>query len=310
MFAFILVNYKTPQLVIDCLASLAPQIDGARDCAVVVDNLSGDDSAAIIQQAIRDRGWTWVTFVQSAVNGGFSAGNNLGMAAVDAEAYWLTNSDTIFRRDAVNQMQQALALHPEAGMISPRLEWPDEQPQISCFRPHSPITELMDAAKTGPIDKLFKGREVAIPVSDAPIRPQWTSFASVVLRQACVAQVGPMDEGFFMYYEDVDYGRRVTQAGWQILHWPAARVIHLRGGTSDVKAKTKARKRRPTYYYAARSRYLAKHYGKVGLWGANGLWLFGRAISKTRELLGNKAPHTCAHEAEDIWTNWRNPLQS
>ena len=308
--ALVVLNYRTPQLVIDCLRSFAPQIVAGRDCAVVVDNCSGDDSAEIIQTAINNEKWTWATFVAAPVNNGFSAGNNLGMQAISAEAYFLINSDTLARPNVLNTLHQALANHPKAGIISPRLEWPDETPQISCFRYHSPTSEFLEAAKTGPISKLLTSHEVALPIVNQQLHPEWTSFASVVVRHAVIEQVGWMDEGYFMYFEDVDYCRRVRAAGWDIVHVPAARMVHLRGGTSEVKAATKARKRRPAYFYQARARYFAKFYGgTIGLWVANVGWSFGRIIALLRELIGNKQPHTVAYEARDIWINWRDPLK-
>jgi len=112
-----------------------------------------------------------------------------------------------------------------------------------------------------------------------------------------------------MYYDDVDYCRNAQKAGWQILHYPKARVIHLRGGSGSLKADVAARKRPPVYAYESRSRYFAKFYGCFGLWLANLLWLLGRSISLGRELVGNKKPHTCEFQARDIWTNWRNPMK-
>ncbi len=89
---------------------------------------------------------------------------------------------------------------------------------------------------------------------------------------------------------------------------PECKVVHLRGGTSNVKAKTANLERRPSYYYAARSRYFAKHFGRFGLWWANVLWTIGRGIAWVRETFGRKEPHTCRKEAVDIWTNAWRPL--
>ncbi len=309
--ALIVLNYRTPQLVADCLYSFAQQIVAGRDCVVVVDNGSGDDSAEIIQALIDKEKWQWATVVTAPGNNGFSAGNNFGMQAVDAAAYFLVNSDTLARPNVLATLHTAFAERPRAGLISPRLEWPDETPQISCFRYHSPTSEFLEAAKTGPISKLLPNYSVAIPIQDRPIYPEWTSFASVVVRQAVIDEVGWMDEGYFMYFEDVDYCRRVRAAGWDIVHLPDARMVHLRGGTSDVKAATIAGKRRPAYFYRARSRYFAKFYGgSVGLWRANISWLFGRTIALLRETIGNKQPHTVDNEARDIWTNWKDPLSN
>ena len=239
----------------------------------------------------------------------FSAGNNLGIKAVIADAYLLLNSDTIVRPGAIKSLLEAMQAHPEAGLISPRLEWPDGTPQISCFRYHSPVSELIASAATGPITKLLKNYDVPIPVSDTPIEPHWTSFACVLIRREVIEQIGLMDEGYFMYFDDVDYCRRARNAGWKILHWPQARVVHLRGGSGSVKADLAARKRPKSYLYASRSRYFTKFYGPFGLLLANLFWLAGRTISLGRELVGNKQPHTCEFATQDIWMNWYKPME-
>ena len=309
--AVVILNYKTPQLVIDCLHSLKNEIDPAQDYVVVVDNCSPDDSAEIIQTTLTQNNWHWCSLIQPPNNAGFSAGNNFGMQSVAAEAYLLVNSDTIIRPNAITHLLDALEKHPEAGIISPRLEWPDTTPQISCFRDISPASQIINAAQTGPITKILKSFDIPIDVSDTPMQPDWTSFAAVLLRGTAVQQIGWMDEGYFMYFEDCDYCRRARNAGWQILHWPTARIVHLRGGSSNVKAATKARKRRPAYWYEARSRYFAKFYGgAAGLWVANLAWHSGQAVARLREVVGNKEPHHCDYEGRDIWLNWRTPLET
>ncbi|WP_206352149.1 glycosyltransferase family 2 protein [Tautonia rosea] len=309
--AIVILNYRTPLMLRDCLASLEDEVDPLQDRVVVVDNASGDDSVQQIQQAIDEHCWhDWVTLIASEVNGGFSAGNNLGIQAVHAQAYLLLNSDTIVRPGAIASLLAALDAHPEVGLIGPRLEWPDGRPQISCFRFPSPASELISAARTGPVTSLLRAFEVPIPVSDEPFEPQWISFACVLVRRAVIDQIGPMDEGYFMYFEDIDYCRRARQAGWGILSWPDAHVVHLRGGSSPVKEEMAARKRPRPYLYASRSRYFARFYGGVpGLFLANLLWYAGRLVSLSREYVGNKKPHTCEAEAIDLWTNWRSPLQ-
>jgi len=303
-----IVNYRTPKLVIDCLASLAEEVAGRDYLVVVVDNASGDDSVAQIERAIAKHNWDFVRVVASSVNGGFSAGNNLGINSAIADAYLLLNSDTIVRPGAISTLLQALA-EPKVGMVSPRLEWLDGTPQISCFSYRSPVSELIRAAATSPISKSLKKYDVPIPVADEPSNPPWTSFACVLIRHEVIAQIGLMDEGYFMYFDDLDYCRKARNAGWEILHLPQARVVHLRGGSSSVKADVAARKRPKQYYYASRSRYFATFYGDSGLTIANLFWLTGRSISALRELLGNKQPHTCEGEAQDIWHNWRSPMK-
>lgn len=309
----IILNYRTPQLVVDCLFSLQDQIKSDKQQVIVVDNASGDNSIEIIENVIKQQRWeNWVKLIPSAVNGGFSAGNNVGIKAVEAENYLLLNSDTIVREGAIAQLLNALETYPEAGIISPRLEWPDGTPQISCFRYHSPISELIKAAATGPVTKILSPYNVPIPVSNTPFEPQWISFACVLIRKAVIDQIGLMDEGYFMYFDDTDYCRRARDAGWKILYYPQARVVHLRGGSGTVKTEIATRKRPRPYLYASRSRYFAKFYGgQLGLLQANLFWLIGRSISLLREITKNrKESHINEKTIQDIWMSWRNPMQS
>jgi GT2 family glycosyltransferase len=309
--AAVVVNYRTPALTVDCLASLAGQhAPGLRLRAVVVDNASGDGSPDAIERAIADHGWSaWARVVRSPANAGFSAGNNLGIRSEEADAYWLLNSDTLARPGALAELARALDIRPDAGLVGPRLEWPDGTPQESCFRFHRPLSELVRSARTAPVSRLLGRYVVALPVSDEPLEPEWASFACILVRRAVIDRVGPLDDGYFMYFEDVDYCRRARAAGFTVLHWPAARVVHLRGQSGDVKKATAERRRRPGFFYAARNRYYAKFHGRrAGVLAANLCWTAGRAIAWAREAVGHKQPHTCLHEARDIWTNWRDPL--
>lgn len=309
--AIIILNYHTPTLVIQCLYSLQNQIETCKHSAVVVDNASEDASVEKIERAITANDWRqWVKVLQSPVNGGFSAGNNLGIEAVVADAYLLLNSDTIVQAGAIEALLNALTTHPEAGIISPRLEGSDGNPQISCFRYHSPVSELITSAATGPITKLLNFYDVPIPVSDEPIEPEWTSFACVMIRRAVIDQIGLMDERYFMYFEDLDYCRRARNNGWKLLHWPDAHVVHLRGGSGSVKSDVASRKRPPVYLYQSRSRYFSKFYGPMGLLTANLFWLAGRSISLVRELINHKRPHICEFAARDIWINCLGSLKS
>ncbi len=308
--AIIVINYRTPDLVEGCLASLEGQVDPERDAVVVVDNASGDGSDERIREMIVEKKWEkWVRLVCSPVNGGFAAGNNVGIRTVDASYYLLINSDTVARPGAIGCMIEALESKPGLGLIGPRLEWPDGTPQESCFNFRTPITELLTGARTSVLTRMFPGHMGTLPVSDDPIEPDWISFACVVIKRAVIEQVGLLDEGYFMYYDDIDYCRHARQAGWGVLYWPKAHVVHLRGGSGPVKELTKKLKRRPAYFYASRARYFAKYYSRTGLWLTNILWEFGRAVALLRETFGKKERHTCDREAIDIWANWLDPMR-
>ncbi len=309
--AVIILNYRRAELTIGCLESLAPEMSDHPDwCAVLVDNASDDGSADELERAINSNGWSqWLTFVRSPINTGFAGGNNIGFRTVQAEHYLLLNSDARVRHCAMTTLLGAAAANPRAGLIGPELQDPDATPQISCFRYRSPVSEMLAAAGTGVFDSMLRRFVVAIP-KDADSPPDWVSFACILIRRDVLEQVGEMDEGYFMYFEDIDFARRVRKAGWDVVYEPRAKVVHLRGGTSSVKAAIRKRQRIPRYYYEARSRYFAKFYGGIaGLVYTNAMWLAGRSVSLIREILRQKKSHTCLHEARDNWTNTLSPMK-
>ena len=306
--AIILLNYRTPDLVGPCLESLAGELRAPGRRLVVVDNASGDDSVARIRAAIRAQGLEdRAELIEAERNGGFSYGHNRGIEAVEADLYLLLNSDTLMRPGALDALVSAAEEDAGAGLIAPRLEWSDGIPQESCFRYASPASEFLAAARTGPLSALGRRFEVALPVpQDGLADVEWVSFAAVVIRREVLDAIGPLDEGYFMYFEDMDYCRRARQAGWRIRYAPSAGVVHLRGGSSSVKQRFSTRSRVPSYYWASRNRYFRRfHGGWAGVVFTNLLWLAGRAISKTRELLGSKVPHTAAQQSRDIWIGWK-----
>ena len=308
--AVILLNYRTPQLTLECLESLEGELDAEQDIAVIVENGSQDGSVGAISGAIQRRGWgRWTRLLPSETNLGFAGGCNLGIRSVEADAYLLLNNDTLVRPGAMASLLRAAKEHPEAGIIGARLEHLDGTPQVSCFHYQSPVSECIQSAATGPVTRLLRRFNVPIPASDVPMEPDWVCFAAALIRREVIDQIGYLEDGYFLYFDDVDYCRRARRAGCRVLHWPEARVVHLVGRSNPLESSKAERRRKPRYYYESRARYFAKFYGRVGLWAANLLWMAGRAVSLSRELVGNKRPHTCPREWLDNWMNWLHPFR-
>lgn len=303
--AVIVLNYKTPGLVVDCLQSLCGQIDAQNQEVIVVDNCSNDGSANQIESAIEDNGWgVWARVVRSPINGGFAAGNNVGIKAANAKVCLLLNSDTIVRDGAIATMMHTLAEHPKISMLGPLLEWPDGEHQTSTFRYRTPITEMLYASRLGVLGRLFPSHVVARPLDEMTSGVDWASFACMAIRQEVFDTIGLLDEEYFMYFEDMAMCRKATRAGFVIAYQPEAHVVHLRGGSSPVKEQTKQRKRRPGYYYAARSRYLRSSFGLMGHICGNLLWTIGWVLGSLRGRNG-----AVKNEYIDIWTSPKHRVQ-
>ncbi len=301
--AIIVLNYRTPEMVIDCLESLRDQVQP--NCqVVVVDNCSGDDSADIIENAIDEHGWgAWVRMERSPVNGGFAAGNNVGIRSIDAEIYLLLNSDTIVRAGAIETLLETLETHPDVHMLGPQLEWMDGKHQVSTFRYRTPMTELLYASSLGVFAKVFPSHVVARELHEWTKGIDWASFACIAIRKEVFDKVGLLDEGYFMYFEDMAFCRKATRAGFKIAYQPKAHVVHLRGGSSPVKEATKQRKRRPMYYANARSHYFRTFYGLRGHIVANVLWTIGYVVGSLRGRTG-----AVEKEWRDIWATPKHSM--
>ena len=147
----IILNYKTPELVIDCLESLKDQIEPGVS-VIVVDNASNDGSAERIEEAIASNGWgSWTRVLCSPVNGGFAAGNNFGIRAIEADAYILLNSDTIVLPNTIRALLEAMDARPDAGLIGPGCVSEDGSKDMSTFNFIRPLTAFVRSASTGPI---------------------------------------------------------------------------------------------------------------------------------------------------------------
>ena len=304
-----IINYRTGALTIQCVQSVLDDMAGIDGHVVVVDNRSDDGSAEEIEAWIAAQGADVpVTLVRSATNSGFSGGHNQGIAAREAAFYLVLNSDAVLRPGCLAAFLAAARANPEAGLISPRLEDEDTTPQVSHFRFASPASELIRGAASGPVTRLLDRYRIPLGTEPKPCQIEWASFACILLRHEMLAETGPMDEGYFLYFEDAEYCWRAARAGWRIHHAPEARVVHFRGGSAPVKKLTAAKKRVPAYYYASRTRFFYQTRGRLGLLGANLCWHFGRAIAQLRRLGGKPVPQVREAEARDNWTNFLNPL--
>lgn len=303
-----IINYRTGPMTLDCLASVLADI-GEEDVHVVVtDNASGDGSAEEIADWLAARPEAPVTLVRSAENTGFSGGHNQGMSAVAGRHYLLLNSDALLRPGFCRTILEAARANPKAGFVAPRIEHADGTGQISCFRFHGPFSELIRGACSGPVTRLLRRWNVPLDLDPDPEMIDWVSFACVLLNGEMVREIGPMDEGYFLYFEDAEYCLRGRRAGWGITREPRARAVHHQGGSGPVPSLAAARKRVPAYFYASRSRFLYQAHGTAGLWVANLTWYIGRGLAQLRRLAGKEVPKAAEAEARDLWVNAFNPL--
>lgn len=287
----IIVNYRTPALVVDCLCSLAPEIaaePGVR--VVVVDNRSGDDSLPVIGEAIRTHDWAgWCTLLAGEKNGGFSWGNNLAIRRLQADFnpdyIHLLNPDTMVRPGAVSRLLDFLESRPDVGIAGSRLLNVDGSVQRSAFRFHGIRSEIDRGMKFGPVTRLLHRHVVAPPPRDEAHVTDWVSGASMLIRREVFDAIGLLDEGYFLYYEETDFCLRAARAGFAIWYVPESQVVHLEGASTGI---TQTAKRLPRYWFASRRRYFRKNHSALYEFLVNGGYCLSLASWRVRRRVQRK----------------------
>jgi hypothetical protein len=294
----VIVNYRTAELVVDCLRSLTDEVAALPGTRVVVaDNGSGDGSAERISEAIVEQGaGAWAQVLALEENVGFARGNNQAIAPALAEKQpptyvLLLNPDTVVRPGAIEKLVAFLDAHPEAGIAGSRLEYPDRTPQRSAFRFHTAASEFEGAIRLGPVSRLLERKLVAPPVVDESIPTDWVAGASMLVRREVFDDVGLFDEGYFLYYEEMDFCMAAQRAGWTCWYVPDSHVIHLVGQASGVTDPYAKPKRRPPYWFDARRRFFVKNYGGGHAALADAAWMAGYWLWNMRRVL-ERRPNT------------------
>ncbi|MDR3635558.1 MAG: glycosyltransferase family 2 protein [Isosphaeraceae bacterium] len=290
----VIVNFRTAELVVDCLASLAGEIGTPRAFRVVVtDNASGDGSVERLDRTIHEQGWEgWATVRPLARNGGFAWGNNEAIRpALASEAppryVLLLNPDTVVRPGALAALVAFMDDRPEVGIAGSRLEDPDGTAQWSAFRFHSVLGELGDGLRLAAADRLLARWRVAAPPppGPSPCPTDWVAGASMIVRREVFESIGLLDDKYFMYYEEADFCLRARRAGWPCWYVPAARVVHLVGQSSGVTDRRAAGRRLPAYWFRARRHYFLSNHGPAKTVLADLAWLCGFASYRLRRAL-------------------------
>jgi GT2 family glycosyltransferase len=286
--SIIIVNWNVCALLRRCLAGL-PEAVGPdiRTEVIVVDNASHDGSVAMVRAE-----FPAVRLLANRENRGFAGGNNQGMAAGRGRTLLLLNPDTEPAPGALAAMLATLDSAPGIGMVGPRLLNPDGSTQPSRRRFPTLVTALIEST---PLQPYFPDHPLLrrYYVADRPATERqdvdWITGACMLVRRAVVQQVGGFDERYFMYSEELDWCRRIREAGWRIVYEPAAAVVHHEGQSSaqDVPA-------RHLRFQRSKVRYFLRWHGRRAA-AALRLWLLALyawqgALEAGKWLLGHKRP--------------------
>lgn len=290
--AIVIVNYRTPELVKSCLLSLKDAAEQSGLSVFVGDADSQDNSVEIVSDFIARENLAWAQCFAIGCNGGFAYGNNAVVkrhVLPDPEIAYVhfLNPDTYIRPGAVQALVRFLQNHPRAGIVGSRLEDPDGRPRAFGFRAPAPWREFFRAARLGALNALVPQVSVKIDNLHEDRNVDWVTGASFMVRRELLDDIGLMDEGYFLYFEETDLMTRARKAGYEVWHVADSCVVHLAGQATGVRTrKDKADVKPPSpIWLASRHRYIRKYYGAFGVIRANFFFLLGDLVYRGHRIL-------------------------
>ncbi len=228
----IVVSFDCCALLQACLRSLEAEREEADLEVIVIDNGSHDGTVEMVAAS-----FSWVELVASDENLGFARANNLGTDRARGEYLLFLNPDTVVPRGALARSVSALEAHPETGMLGCKLVRPDGSLDHACKRgfptPLSSVYHFVGLTRLLRGSPRFAHYTAGHLDPDEEGRVDAVNGAFMLVRREALNAVGPMDEEYWLYMEDLDWCYRFWQAGWPVVYWPGAEVVHIKGGSSS-----------------------------------------------------------------------------
>jgi len=265
-----------------CLDSLVKTPPRRSMEVLVIDNASADDTVEMVEQK-----FPWVKLIKSKENLGFAKGNNVVIRQCRGRYIALVNPDVIVFPGCLDALADFLDENPKVGNVGPRVFNPDMTQQSTCRKFPTLWNNLCNATHLEGIFKgrrFFAGEHMFYFAHDRMLPVDVIVGCFSMIRRETFDDVGLLDEGLFMYGDDVDWCRRAWNAGWQVVFYPGARAIHDRGKTTAPY---------PVRFAIAQQRsvlhYWKKHHTFLGVLGIRGIMALRHMLRYTTATLSSFA---------------------
>ncbi len=246
--SFIIVNWNTRQLLIECISSILQSVTEYQYEIFVVDNASQDGSTEAVRELFDEK----VHILINRVNTGFAHANNQAISIAKGHYLVLLNSDTELRQGTIRGLVSFLDETPQAAMVGPRMVGQDGKVQNSFDNFPSLVTELFNKS----IIRILFPEKYSGKATQTTRAFEVDSLigACIAIRAQAVREVGIFDEDYFFFLEETDWCMRMRLAGWKIYHLPQVEVVHLQG---------QSKRQRPAHawieYYRSLYIFFRKH---------------------------------------------------
>ena len=257
--SLIVVSYNVRGFLEAMLDSLRRGVGGLAVEIFVVDNQSSDNSQTMVRTQFPE-----ITLIENASNLGFAAANNRALPLCKGRYVCLVNPDVLLQEDTLETMVAFMDAHPDVGASGCKILNPDGTLQLACRRsiptPVSAFFKLTGLSRLFPNNRMVGAYNLTYLDPDKVSDVDAVSGSFILARRATIDAVGPMDEAFFMYGEDLDWMYRIGQAGWRVCYVPETQIIHYKG-----ESARKSRSRSAIAFYRAMYLFARKHRPATGL---------------------------------------------
>lgn len=251
--SFIIPNWNHKKILSECIASIYAANDSILKDVIVVDNASTDGSSEYMKNMYPDILW-----IQNDTNLGFAKAVNQGILLSKGDFLFLLNNDIKLMKDTTEKLLSPLLENPDIGAAAPVLYYPNGKIQISCRRfptPSALLLELLGINKIGNFRRWKLQREEHL-VDGNVLQPM---ASALMVKRQCWNAVGPLDEEFPIFFNDVDWCYRLYKnTAYKIYLYPDAKAIHHEGASVKNLGYKKS-----IEFYKGILRFYFKHYGKM-----------------------------------------------
>jgi N-acetylglucosaminyl-diphospho-decaprenol L-rhamnosyltransferase len=241
-FSVLIVNYASWPLTLRCIESLQATGYGNSEIFVV-------DNDRVEPPELPST----VRLIRNNENVGFARAHNRGIAASSGDLVVLINPDTLVDRNFFEHLEEFFSKNERVGIAGPRILDSEGELQLSARREISALSGLLGRTsfltRLFPKSSLVKSQFPAITEGVHPTPVDWVSGACMVIRRETLRDVGPLDERFFMYFEDADLCRRTRAAGWLVYYLPHVEIIHQTGASSHSRPRSIWRLHKSAFLY-------------------------------------------------------------
>lgn len=226
--SIVIVNWNTRDMLRSCLASISRQ-PGLQTEVIVVDNASEDGSADMVAEE-----FPGVRLIRNGANLGFATATNQGLRIAGGRHLLLLNSDTLVLGDVLADSVRYMDEHPDVGMMGCKVLNEDGTTQMTCSLYPSFLNLLLQTLGLNRLERprWLRRYQMLDWARDDERDVEVISGCYLVARREAVAQVGLLDESFFLYGEETDWCRRCAEGGWRLVFAPIGNIVHFGSGSS------------------------------------------------------------------------------